>query len=921
MSRAYRKKIAIFRLLTAYSVFNEESLTMLYSLGRLSFALLFVVCATSPFAVADDWVDHFYQFRLPVEIESAEAGWHVVPLDAEQITAAINRLSPFRFDPNYLAFNQVKLVEVNALGEVLDGEVEGGFTLVRQGPELAEQVLSGVEEKKTIEVTPDRYHLLRFTNSGGGKCPALAYEPIHPPDSPLRRALYRISYFAPLLPQSKTTHEVLFVPDGTAMELLVRGRFIGTLHDLRVQAAEIRLLAKTKRPGIHRYHLYYQPLGSHHLQIPSRRRDQVPSDVAVVRSVGAAVEYTGETQYRVGDAAGVQAWFAESTVKMTPRRQPPRQVRPQIRIAAAANESQSFQLVLTPQQSTTLEAVTLTDLTSGEKGHALGRAQVKLVEYVPIKTSSYLTPARLEGKVGDPLLPLVPPVKLTPEGGNRALWITLQVPGNTPAGLYRGTLQVTFQEGGLDLPVELEVFDFELPEFASFKSDMGGQYIVKQLNHLNESPRPVMDYHGISSKPDILKLARGYFDQMAAAKFYPKSATLLTEIGMNWTPPPAGFNVDRPDNFITLKDWDFKQFNAELEYFINQRKVNSLCLFHTNPTACNQFNHLPGNPLERPALSSPHTTMGWQAWRKMTLVAYDKPPSNKTAIEITRDQFDNVMLQFFRRTAEELDKHGWLDRVHVLIDETENPRRLAHFLKLLKSDPLTARIQVVACMQGLGLMDPEHPGNEGLREFPFPELIDTYCPEIDENYDRWMPYYFADYQIPRDRRKLWCYIVATSRIAIDTPGINNRVLALDVFQRGGSGALLWESFGWDHPYGDSMDPWEDPYTPHGNGSLAFFYPPRRSSDAKTADFTITPSLRLAAFRESVDDFEYARMLEDLVRVARRQAVPAQDAEQTLADIQRFFPENTNWSQNAAWFLELRERLARQIVALRQQLTQ
>ena len=892
---------------------------MIVSVLRCVSSLLpvILVLLSRPVAADEDWADSFYQFRIPVEVEAAETGWHVLPVDAERITREINRVGPFRFDPQYLAFNHVKLVEVDESGKAIDVTVDGGFTLVRGGPELAAEALAGKGDKNTISVTPGDYHLMRFTSSGGGKCPALAYEPIFPPGTPLRRHVYRISYIAPLLPQSKRTHDVLFVPDGKEMELLVRGRFIGTIHDISVRSAKIRLMANITKPGVRRFHLYYQPMGSHHLQVPVRRRDEVPRQVATLRSVGAAAEYTGDTRYRVGDSASVRAWFAESTVKITRKRRVPRQVRRGIRIKAAANESQSFQLVLTPRRATTLDSVTLSALTGSGHTISMRTAEVKVVEYVPVRTSSYITPARFVGDVGDPLLPLVRPLPLDPLDGNRAVWITLHVPAGTPAGTYKGTLQVALGDEGLDVPVELEVFGFELPEFASFESDMGGQYLVKHLNHLKKSPRRVIDYHGISSKADILKLTRGYYDRMAASKFYPKNTALLTEIGMNWTPPPAGFNVDQPGNFIRLKDWDFTRFNAELDHFINRRKVNSLCLLHTNPTACNQFNHLPGAPLAGPAVSSPHTTMGWQTWRKMTLVAYDNPKSRKNVIGVTRKQFDNVMMQFFRRTAQELDKHGWLDRVHVLIDETENPKRLAHFLKLLKSDPLTARIRVVACMQGLGLMDPGSPGNEGLKEFPFPQLIDTYCPEIDENYDRWMPYYFDDYKIPRDRRKLWCYIVTTSRIAIDTPGINNRVLALDVFQRGGSGALMWESFGWDHLYGGASNPWEDPYTRHANGSLAFFYPPRRAegTDKGKPDFSITPSLRLSTFHESVDDFEYARILEDLVKAGLKKSVDTRGAERALSDIRRFFPENTNWSQNDAWFLELRERLAREIVTL------
>ena len=115
-----------------------------------------VALLVQPVSAADDWVDSFYQFRLPVEFEADAAGWQVLPIDAERITREINRVGPFRFDPHYLAFNQVKLVEVDESGKAIDRKVDGGFTLVASGPELAADVLSGKADKKTIAVTPGR---------------------------------------------------------------------------------------------------------------------------------------------------------------------------------------------------------------------------------------------------------------------------------------------------------------------------------------------------------------------------------------------------------------------------------------------------------------------------------------------------------------------------------------------------------------------------------------------------------------------------------------------------------------------------------------------------------------------------------------------------------------------------------------------
>ena len=116
------------------------------------FALLvnLALLAVPSVGTAAEWSDSFYQFRVPVEVEVKAAGWHVLPIDAERIVREINRVGPFRFDPHYLAFNQVKLVEVDESGDAIGGPIDGGFTLVSSGPERAGGVLDGEAEKKTM---------------------------------------------------------------------------------------------------------------------------------------------------------------------------------------------------------------------------------------------------------------------------------------------------------------------------------------------------------------------------------------------------------------------------------------------------------------------------------------------------------------------------------------------------------------------------------------------------------------------------------------------------------------------------------------------------------------------------------------------------------------------------------------------------
>ena len=71
------------------------------------------------------------------------------------------------------------------------------------------------------------------------------------------------------------------------------------------------------------------------------------------------------------------------------------------------------------------------------------------------------------------------------------------------------------------------------------------------------------------------------------------------------------------------------------------------------------------------------------------------------------------------------------------------------------------------------------------------------------------------------------------------------------------------------------------------------------------------------YRESVDDYEYAHILEDLVIQGRKKGVDVSEAEQVIKDMDRFFFNSVQWSQNDAWYLDLRDRMAAAIVGLKQ----
>ena len=60
-------------------------------------------------------------------------------------------------------------------------------------------------------------------------------------------------------------------------------------------------------------------------------------------------------------------------------------------------------------------------------------------------------------------------------------------------------------------------------------------------------------------------------------------------------------------------------------------------------------------------------------------------------------------------------------------------------------------------------------------------------------------------------------------------------------------------------------------------------------------------------------------LEKLIDTAQGQDLDVSEAAAVLADISRFFHNSVHWSQNDAWYLELRHRIAKQIVRLQARL--
>ena len=919
------------------------------------------------------WSDTFCQYRIPVTLEADSAGWNDIPLTPAKITAQINRLEQLQYDPKWFATNTIKVVQIDEAGNSIGEVSTGGFYLIPDGEELIrngsfEEVSDGMpldwteRSNKNVFRSGDNSYdgskCLDIQSCGGSdsvishRFPNLENVPHAPLElgayylfsywgrvdtiggCPAGRLIsiraftrgwaedsdndYPISYIPKLWRKSWTKYEQVLKPylhwnEGGAI------RFSGPLNgnaqvdDVSFRKMRLVFLADLDRPGRHRWHVYYQPLNGENLTVPQLRRPEVPSVQAKLVSVERAQKFLGKTRYRVDSTESLDAWFAETTVKLSPQTLVPDATSDTVRITCARNEKQSFQLVIRPRQSIAFSGIEVSDLRNGDHIIPSSQAEVHMLEYVPILRQSPYTPTNYSGLLADPMV-AVETRTLNPSDGNVPFWITLSVPPTAEAGLYKGSIAINGTEKMLaDIPVQLEVYDFALPEFASFRTLWGADWMTKTSL---PGTKTIADYHALSSRPDMRKLARTYYSFMAKNKFYPYSVAMYSPIHMNWSPPPAGYGVDQPGNHFKLYDWDFTEFNRDLSYYIDDLKVNAFMLTMTNPTVCNLFTHLPGKELERANGAPPgHLTLDWQTWHEITVVGYDRRDWDWIEFkDITRDQYDHLLKDFYRAMAENLEAHGWLDRAIIQVDET-HARGIApyvHFLKLLKSDPLTAQLQITWCTQGDMAYTHKYNRDE---DYTFHGLHDIFVPQTDQKYNVFEKYYFTDYDIAPSRDKLWAYTVATDRAIIDTPGMTNRIAPLEVFNKGGGGYLRWRSFSWDSSGLTSDNPWDDAGTKWGNGALSYFYPPSKYGAVAEPTWTIVPSLRIETYREGVDDFEYAKILEDAIAAGETRGVDVTRAKAILKDIDRFFPSSVHWSQNDAWYADLRDRMARTIVEM------
>jgi hypothetical protein len=255
-----------------------------------------------------------------------------------------------------------------------------------------------------------------------------------------------------------------------------------------------------------------QPNSEQIVSVPMPQLTAGEQIVTLAVREGATVVYEAEAKaqkpwievggfgYHLAETDALSLWWCEATYKVgrTTPRPSPSAPRP-IRIEAARNEYEPFQLVITPKVPLKQLRLRLEPFVPSTR--QLSRAprpvwdEVAFVDYVPVTI-----PTDAWGAVGefpDPLVPLwrsegrgtgdaEKAIEVTVENlqanKNQPLWLTVYVPKGVPAGNYRATIQIIEAIGidGKPVPrpassvsIELRVFGFTLPDDTPLRTAYG----------------------------------------------------------------------------------------------------------------------------------------------------------------------------------------------------------------------------------------------------------------------------------------------------------------------------------------------------------------------------------------------------------------------------------------------------------------
>jgi hypothetical protein len=505
-------------------------------------------------------------------------------------------------------------------------------------------------------------------------------------------------------------------------------------------------------------------------------------------------------------------WTTHGLEKVRPYDAEPEAASHQVKMFAARNEFEPFQIVFRLEDRD-YDAVNVdidvTDLLGpGDAVIAKSNISVYLERYLDLKV-----PSSVEGGTGewpDPLVPRIDrftherrnafPFKLS-KGRNQPVWLDVYVPWATPPGSYRGKVLVLVSgRQSLSIPLDLQVWNFDLPSTSSLTTTFAFSGISAVKKH----------YGRYTNERDVADLTTLY--QKAALW------NRITLDGSSGLPPSV--TVVRDHVSINWDAYD-KQIAPFLDGFAFSRN----------------------EPLRG---------------AKFTSVTLRTPPLLKSK----RHQ-----IQFWRQTAAHFRKKGWFDRLFNYLWDEPARSQFAAMLDLGEmvhdADPALKNLVTA----------PFHQEWSGVVDIWTP-VINCFERKDGKDYCE-MTVNRSGYDAELSKAKqLWWYQACSTHgcnivgrdyftgwpgYMIDDAPIRNRIMEWMTWKYRIGGELYFNTV---EAYSDKKDPWADVHLFGGNGDGTLFYPGRPDVIGGNSNIPIE-SIRLKLIREGLEDYEYLIQLAKL----------------------------------------------------------
>lgn len=601
-------------------------------------------------------------------------------------------------------------------------------------------------------------------------------------------------------------------------------------------------------------------------------------------------------------------WSTHGNHKIWPGGKPLNEHGASVSIQSARNEWEPFQVAVAAHRA--LSGLRIdAGFFVNEQGDKIPAPTAFRIHYIPIEDTANKTFGRT-GMVPDALVPLIHPETGEPTGGKyggdtfeipageqEAFWFDVYVPKGTPAGLYLAQVKVS-ADGleAVELSVELEVFDFDLPS----PKDLQGffQIGLDSITQYHEfHPWQKDSRHHGKSKDVLIHLAHAYEEMLH--DHYVDNWSPIT----GWNYDLNGVKVVEEDGRITV---DWSSFDKLVTPYMDGSAFRD------------------GIPAR--ALFVPY------------YLPVLKADLSGPALRVNRHNYKNIQYDLFAQWIREVQRHyeerGWLDRAYVFYFDEPFLQEWKYeaFIKtarIIRQEAPKLRIMITDGYQG----EKAYKKMAHITE-PITPYVDVWNPVTWQVRPETVEFY-------RERKRegkfdIWCQTLGNANPVAPLPNLFpeydmpfHRIWGAMSWNFGFQGIEWWSTIYWyNERTKERIDPWisADAFPPFDhplNADGRLFY--NGTPDTIGGPDIPIGSLRMKALREAIEDYQYFHMLDELAH---------SDLEFDINLLHTINPERAKkmkmpmqlggykWDGPPAWqwwegdpdrILEIREKAARLIV--------